>query len=68
MSIWHVLNAIDYIAFSFMKHLQKIYIAKRNNRAAFANQLNSELRLRNGPLTRNVRVTAGVTPRFYRGD
>jgi len=56
MSIWHVLIAIDYIAFSFMKQLQKIYIAKRNNRAAFANQLNSDLRLRNGSLTRSVRI------------
>lgn len=68
MSIWHVLNAIDYIAFSFMKHLQNIYIAKRNNRAAFANQLNSDLRLRNGSLTRNVRIQVVIKPRFYRED
>ena len=68
MSIWHVLNAIDYIAFSFMKHLQKIYIAKRNNRTAFANQLSSDLRLRNGPLTRNVRVSVAITTRFYSDD
>lgn len=68
MSIWHELNAIDYIVFSFMKHLQKIYIAKRNKRAAFANQLNSDLRLRNGLLTRNVRVSAGSAPRFYSDD
>lgn len=68
MLIWHVLNAIDYITFSFMKQLPKIYIAKRNNRTAFANQLKSDLRLLNGPLTRNVRVSAGIRPRLYRED